>query len=235
MSNYIEKSSIKYGEVDFEGSRIRTVEEDGELHFCLSDCLKAVGTGTHTNGIKWDNERDTIKTYPLQTAGGKQLVKFVTEAGLYELLEKVNLDQTDPEKSERVLRFRHKLNNEILPSIRKHGAYMTPAVAESVLNNPENALILAKALIEEHEKNMLLESKLVDAIRSRGQISSSREASVMGKLGALQSKALGLEREVEILKPYKDYEERRRKNISEGVLRHYGKIPPKEDKQQVLF
>ncbi len=167
MGNYIEKANINYGEVDFEGSRIRTVEEDGQLHFCLSDCLNAVGTKSRTNDIQWDNERDTIKSYPLQTAGGKQLVKFVTESGMYELLEKVNLSNSDPEKSEKVLRFRYKLNNEILPDYRKHGYCVDTeriedgnlALIQKIQSASRAELFRMMADVEEEKEKAQLENK----------------------------------------------------------------------------
>lgn len=170
MGNYIEKANINYGEVDFEGSRIRTVEEDGQLHFCLSDCLKAVGSGTHTNGIKWDNEMTTIKTYPCKDSLGRQQVtKFITEAGLYELLEKVNLDSNDPEKSEKIMRFRYKLNGEILPSIRKHGHYVDTeriedgnlALIQKIQSASRAELFRMLADVEEEKEKAQLENKML--------------------------------------------------------------------------
>ena len=48
----------------------------------------------------------------------------------------------------------------MLPSIRKHGAYMTKSVLEQVLENPELVLLMAQRMLEEQRKNELLQQEL---------------------------------------------------------------------------
>lgn len=105
--------------IAFGESNVRINNVDGEYWFCLKDVLAALGTKTRTNGIEWDDEGDTIKTYPLETSSGTQNIKFVSEAGLYELIGKV--------KSDKAIPFRRWVNHEVLPALRKNGSYTVPS------------------------------------------------------------------------------------------------------------
>ena len=62
-------------------------------------------------------DKGVVSTEPLVTAGGVQNANFVNEDGLYDVI----LDSRKPEAKA----FRKWVTKEVLPSIRKHGAYMT--------------------------------------------------------------------------------------------------------------
>lgn len=82
---------------------------------------------------------------------GVKRIILLTESGLYHAI----IGSKKPEAKE----FRRWVTEEVLPSIRKHGAYMTPQTAQNVLATPENAIVLAKALLDEHEHVQKLESE----------------------------------------------------------------------------
>lgn len=63
-------------------------------------------------------------------------------------------------KNETAEKFQAKVADEIIPSIRKHGAYMTPQKIEEVLLNPDTIIKLATDLKAEHEKRAALEAKV---------------------------------------------------------------------------
>lgn len=67
------------------------------------------------------DERSTLRI----SEGGPE-VNIISEAGLYTLILRSN-------KPEAKL-FKRWVTHEVLPSIRKHGAYMTPETIEKVLN-----------------------------------------------------------------------------------------------------
>lgn len=81
------------------------------------------------------------------TLGGNQEAWFLTEDGLYEILMQSRKPIAKQFKKE---------VKKILQSIRKHGAYMTPAKIEEVLLNPDTIIQLATALKEEQAKNRTL-------------------------------------------------------------------------------
>lgn len=92
-----------------------------------------------------DDEKVVKNAY---TLGGNQEQWFLTENGLYEVL----MQSRKPIAKE----FKKQVK-EILKSIRKHGAYMTPETLEAAILNPDTIIKIATALKEEKEKNQLLQ------------------------------------------------------------------------------
>lgn len=73
---------------------------------------------------------------------------IINESGLYSLVMRSKLKEAR--------RFQRWVTSEVLPSIRKHGAYMTPETIEKALYNPDFIMDLAKRLKDEQEKNAIL-------------------------------------------------------------------------------
>ena len=103
-----------------EFGEIRTAGTPDNPLFCLADVCKALELTV--KGVVQRIDKEVISTYPLQTAGGIQQMYFVNEDGLYDVI----LDSRKPEAK----KFRKWITAEVLPSIRKTGAYMTPRVDE---------------------------------------------------------------------------------------------------------
>jgi phage antirepressor YoqD-like protein len=78
---------------------------------------------------------------------------LVNEPGLYALIGK--------SRKEEAKAFRRWINHEVLPSIRKHGAYATDEVLDNMLADPANASKVFQALAEEREKLRLAEAKVI--------------------------------------------------------------------------
>lgn len=95
-----------------------------------------------------EEEEKVRKIVP--TLGGPQEMWFLTEDGLYEVLMQSRKPKAKTFKSE---------VKKILKSIRKHGAYMTPATAEQILNNPDLMIELLQNFKAEREKVAQLEAK----------------------------------------------------------------------------
>ena len=77
---------------------------------------------------------------------------FITEGNVYRLITHSKLPSAE--------RFEAWVFEEVLPSIRKHGAYMTKSVLEQVLENPELVLLMAQRMLEEQRKNELFQQEL---------------------------------------------------------------------------
>ena len=99
---------------------IRTAGTADNPLFCLADVCRVLELTV--KGVVQRIDKEVISTYPLQTAGGIQQMYFVNEDGLYDVI----LDSRKPEAK----KFRKWITAEVLPSIRKTGAYMTPRVDE---------------------------------------------------------------------------------------------------------
>lgn len=95
-------------------------------------------------------DEDEKGTNIVCTPGGLQTAWFLTENGLYEVL----MQSRKPIAKE----FKKQVK-QILKSIRKHGAYMTPETLEAALLNPDTIIKIATALKDEQEKNKVLQAE----------------------------------------------------------------------------
>ncbi len=128
---------------------IRTAGTSDEPLFCLADVCKALGL--QSKHVMERLEKGVVSNGPLRTAGGIQQVNFVNEDGLYDVI----LDSRKPEAKA----FRKWITSEVLPSIRKHGAYMTDTTIEQAILNPDMLIKLATTLKQEREARRALEAK----------------------------------------------------------------------------
>ena len=131
----------KFGEV-------RTIEEQGKILFCGSDVATALG---------YSNPRDALRRHckgvvkhDTLTRGGSQQISFIPEGDIYRLAAKSELPGAEE--------FESWIFDEVLPSIRKHGAYMTPQTLEQAILNPDTIIKIATALKEEQDKNKALQA-----------------------------------------------------------------------------
>lgn len=145
-----DQSREEVAQYDFQGNAIRIVcEQDGTPMFCGKDVAAALGYKDTTNALKQHCKGVAIH-HPLQTAGGIQQVRFIAEGDLYRLI--ANSKLPDAEKFERWV------FDEVLPSIRKHGGYLTPEKIEEALLNPDTLISLATQLKNERARRAQLEA-----------------------------------------------------------------------------
>jgi prophage antirepressor-like protein len=130
---------------------IRTAGTPDKPMFCLADVCKALGLDSSQVIKRLDDGVVTI--HPTKDSLGRtQKASFVNEDGLYDVI----LDSRKPEAKA----FRKWVTSEVLPSIRKHGAYATATTIDNIIANPENGIKLLQALKDERDKRMLAESKV---------------------------------------------------------------------------
>ena len=128
---------------------IRIVGTSDAPQFCLSDICKILGL--QAAAVTRRLEKDVISSHTLLTSGGYQVLNFVTEDGLYDVI----LDSRKPEAK----RFRKWVTSEVLPTIRKHGAYMTKDTLERAIAEPDVLIQLATTMKEEKAKRLEAEQQ----------------------------------------------------------------------------
>ena len=141
----------------FEGQEVEVFEFNGKVLFNPYDvgkCLDIAQESVRYHTSKM-NENQKIKltqsivgipnNLDIPTAGRI----YLTESGVYRLAFKSRKPQAE--------RFANWVTDEVLPSIRKHGAYLTPDKVEEVLLNPDTIIKIAQNLKEEQEKRRQLE------------------------------------------------------------------------------
>lgn len=97
------------------------------------------------------DEEDKL-VFQIDSAGQKRDVTVINESGLYSLILSSKLPGAK--------RFKRWVTAEILPSVRTHGAYMTPEVIERTLTDPDYIIQLATTLKMEQQKRRALEEKV---------------------------------------------------------------------------
>ena len=123
---------------------IRTVAIKNEPWFVGKDVAEALGYGRTADAIRQHVEGDDKGVGEIQTPGGKQKMVIINESGMYALIFGSRLESAKE--------FKHWVTSEVLPSIRKHGAY----AVDELLNDPDMAIKAFTALKEEREKNKAL-------------------------------------------------------------------------------
>ena len=132
-----------------EFGTVRTVEINGESYFVGKDVATILGYQNASKAlIDHVDDEDKLNNETLSSLGQRG-GWLINESGLYSLI----LSSKLPKAKE----FKRWVTSEILPSIRKHGAYMTPETIEEALTNPDFIIKLATSLKEEQEKNKQLQ------------------------------------------------------------------------------
>ena len=134
-------TSLEFGE-------IRIIEEDGKVLFCGTDVAAALGYSNprdalrrHCKGVV---KRDTL------TDGGTQQLSFILEGDVYRLITHSKLPAAE--------RFEGWVFDEVIPSIRKHGAYITEDTLGRMITSPDFGIKLLTALKDEQDKRKALEA-----------------------------------------------------------------------------
>lgn len=127
---------------------IRTVEDGGKVLFCGSDVAKALGYSNAHDAIVRHCRASVKRATPI--SGKVQEINFIPEGDVYRLITHSKL----PTAQE----FEHWVFDEVLPTIRRNGAYMTDSTLEQALTSPDFLIELATRLKAEKEKNTRLET-----------------------------------------------------------------------------
>ena len=139
-------SEIKIFENPEFGS-IRTVERNGEPWIVAADVCKSLELGNPSQAM---TRLDADEKSTLISNEGKKL-NIVNEPGLYTLV----LSSRKPEAK----LFKRWITHEVLPSIRKHGAYATAPTLERMISDPDFAIRLFGELKQEQDKRKALEAQ----------------------------------------------------------------------------
>ena len=129
--------------------KVRTLEEGENILFCASDVAKALGYKNPTEAIQ-DHCKRVVERCTSDLLGRRQTMKFVPEGDIYRLTASSKLPGAE--------KFESWVFDEVLPSIRKHGAYMTPETLEAAILNPDTMIRLCTALKDEQDKRKALEA-----------------------------------------------------------------------------
>lgn len=129
--------------------RVRTLQIENEPYFVGKDVAEILGYSDTNQAIRMHVDEDDKLTSSFNGSGQNRQMYVINESGLYSLILKSKLPQAK--------QFKRWVTSEVLPSIRKHGAYMTDEVLKEALTSPDFIIRLATELKEEIEKRKALE------------------------------------------------------------------------------
>jgi len=149
-----------------EFGELRTIVKDGEPWFAAKDICEMFKDSNRNRTMQ--SLDDDEKGYTqMNTPRGNQSMAVVNEAGLYSMLFAMQpkkargvSEEYIKMRSDQLKRFKRWVTHEVIPSIRKYGAYATPATIESLIQNPESGIKLLTALKEEQDKRKAAEAKI---------------------------------------------------------------------------
>jgi len=143
-------SDIKIFENDKFGE-VRVKEKDGQVWFVGKDIADVLEYANSRRAINSHVEEDKGVS-KCDTPGGKQKMTIINESGMYSLV----LSSKMPKAKE----FKKWVTSDVLPSIRKHGAYATEETIDRMINNPDFGIELLSQLKQEREEKKKLVGKI---------------------------------------------------------------------------
>lgn len=159
-----------------EFGKVRTMEINGEPYFVGREVAMILGYKNPLDALTKHVEEEDKGVANCDTLGGTQKMTVINESGLYSLI----LSSKLPKAKE----FKRWVTSEVLPSIRKHGAY----VVDELLNDPEFAIKTFTALKEERERSKRL-SEQIEADKPKvifaDSVSAAKSSILIGDLAKI--------------------------------------------------
>lgn len=132
----------------YNSNEVRTVEMNGEPWFVLKDVCEVLGIADHKVTTRRLDADEVCQTPLTDSMGRQQETTVINESGLYNVILRSDKPEAKP--------FRKWVTSEVLPSIRKHGAYMTSETLQAAILNPDTMIQLCQQLKAEQDKNAAL-------------------------------------------------------------------------------
>ena len=137
-----------------EFGNVRIVEKDGKPYAVGVDVARALDYVKPSQAVI--DHCKGIRKLGIPSSGGIQETNVIPEGDIYRLIAKAADQSKNLGIKEKAEKFESWIFDEVLPTIRKHGAYMTPEKIEEVLLNPDTIINLATQLKQEQEKRKQL-------------------------------------------------------------------------------
>lgn len=130
-------------EFNFNGFDVRTVQINGEPYFVGKDVADVLHYANTAKAIRDHVDNEDKLSERIVLSGQNREAIIINESGLYSLILSSKLSNAKE--------FKHWVTHEVLPTIRKHGAYLTNSAIENTLTDPDYLVRLANQLKAEHD------------------------------------------------------------------------------------
>lgn len=172
----------------FNDCQVRTVEIDNTIFFVGKDVCAVLGYKDYTNAMK-QHCRGVVKRHPISDSLNRtQNVRVLSESDVMRLICSSQLPEA--------VNFEKWVFEEVLPAVRKHGGYLTPAKVEEAILNPDVLIQLATELKTERAKR-------IEAERTKACISDKKTATALATASHAVRRLNTLEDQIGIGKTWK--------------------------------
>lgn len=179
-----EQSAVHF----FNDCQVRTVEIDNAVYLVGKDVCAVLGYKDSTNAMK-QHCRGVVKRHPISDSLNRtQNVRVLSESDVMRLICSSQLPEA--------VKFEKWVFEEVLPAVRKHGGYLTPAKVEEAILNPDVLIQLATELKTERAKR-------IEAERTKACIGDKKTATAMATASHAVRRLNTLEDQIGIGKTWK--------------------------------
>lgn len=162
---------------NFESQKVRTMTIDEEPYFVGKDVARILGYANYRDALKRHVDDDDKGVVKLDTLGGNQSITVINESGLYSLIMSSKLPTAK--------NFKHWVTSEVLPTIRKHGAYLTDKKALDITTNKDGLAELLKQAADQLEQKDIQIKRLEPKALFADAVSASDDTILIGELAKI--------------------------------------------------
>ena len=142
---------------NYKNNEVRTTVKDGEVWWVLKDVCDVLGLSNSRKVAERldDDEKSNVTLSDVRNTSFEipnRGLTLINESGLYKVI--FRSDKPEAKK------FMHWVTHEVLPSIRKHGAYITSAKMEELMSDPDTWVKLIRTLQQERREKELLQNQI---------------------------------------------------------------------------
>lgn len=161
---------------NFENQQVRTVEIENEPYFVGKDVATILGYSNPQKAVRDHVDEEDKTLNETFTVNGTQPV-LINESGLYSLILSSKLPNAK--------KFKHWVTKEVLPTIRKHGAYLTDQKAYDITHNPNSlADLLLQAGEQLKQKELIIQEMKPKALFADA-VTASHTSILVGDLAKI--------------------------------------------------
>lgn len=162
---------------DFKGQSVRTVTINDEAYFVGKDVAKILRYSNTQRSVNAHVDSEDKRGYQISTPYGTQEMIVINESGLYSLI----LSSKMPQAKE----FKHWVTSEVLPAIRKHGAYMTDEKAFNVIHNADGLADLLQQAADQLKAKDIQIAEMKPKALFADAVSTSNSSILIGQLAKI--------------------------------------------------
>ena len=162
---------------NFHGQNVRTVTINDEAYFVGKDVAKILRYSNTQRSVNAHVDSEDKRGYQISTPYGTQEMTVINESGLYSLI----LSSKMPQAKE----FKHWVTSEVLPAIRKHGAYMTDKKAFDVVHNANGLADLLQQAADQLKAKDIQIAEMKPKALFADAVSTSNSSILIGQLAKI--------------------------------------------------